>query len=147
MEEWKPCSHSIAIKLERISRTCKHFCLFLKHNHVFMSLKTLVFTLMLGLLSACQSSSTQTSKALYQHIGKQIREERLAQGLSQQQLADAVGMTQSSLSLIEDGLATPIHTKIIAIQEHLHMQFEFDGPYHTIEAYLEAARSASAEGK
>ena len=90
---------------------------------------------------ACQSQNGPVSKDMYHHIGQQIRAERLAQGISQQELADEVGMTQSSLSLIEDGLATPIHTKIIAIQKHLDLTFELNGPYHTIEEYLEAAQA------
>lgn len=105
-----------------------------------MALKTLVYMLMLCLLVACQSMGSTSSSEMYRHIGQQIRAERLAQGISQQQLADEVNMTQSSLSLIEDGLATPIHTKIIAIQKYLNLTFELNGPYHTIEEYLEAAQ-------
>jgi len=106
-----------------------------------MALKISVYSLILCLLVACQSATSTSSSEMYRHIGQQIRTERLAQGISQQQLADEVGMTQSSLSLIEDGLATPIHTKILAIQEHLKLTFELNGPYHTIEAYLEAAQT------
>ena len=105
-----------------------------------MTWKIIVWSLMLCLLVACQSPTASNSKDMYQDIGQQIRTQRLAKGLSQQQLADEVGMTQNSLSLIEDGLATPIHTKIIAIQQHLDFTFQFNGPYKTIEEYLEAAQ-------
>lgn len=91
---------------------------------------------------ACQQNTEDKTLNAYQHIGIQIRQERLAHGLSQQQLADAVGMTQTSLSLIEDGLATPIHTKIIAIQDYLSMTFELDDKHQTIEEYLKAAEQA-----
>ncbi|WMX13030.1 helix-turn-helix transcriptional regulator [Aureispira sp. CCB-E] len=91
-----------------------------------------------NLFIACEAAQKQDlGKDFYKSIGAQIREERLQKGISQQDLADAVGVTQNGLSLIEDGLATPIHTKLIAIQNYLDVKFKFNGKYATIEEYLE----------
>ncbi|WP_052599259.1 helix-turn-helix domain-containing protein [Aureispira sp. CCB-QB1] len=91
-----------------------------------------------NLFIACEATQKQDlGKDFYKSIGAQIREERLQKGISQQDLADAVGVTQNGLSLIEDGLATPIHTKLIAIQNYLDVKFKFNGKYATIEEYLE----------
>ncbi|WP_264791576.1 helix-turn-helix domain-containing protein [Aureispira anguillae] len=99
-----------------------------------------IFLLVFGMyvLMACSGSSKGTTdRDFYQDIGGQIREQRLNKGISQQDLADAVGITQNGLSLIEDGLATPIHTKLIAIQDYLDVKFKINGKYATIEEYLE----------
>jgi ribosome-binding protein aMBF1 (putative translation factor) len=96
----------------------------------------LAFTL--NLVTACESSKKKDlGDDFYKSIGAQIREERLQKGISQQDLADVVGVTQNGMSLIEDGLATPIHTKLIAIQDYLEVEFKFNGKHTTIEAYLE----------
>lgn len=87
-------------------------------------------------LMACGGSATIDDRSFYKNIGSQIRKERLLKGLSQQALADSVSITQNSLSLIEDGLATPIHTKLINIQTVLNVKFEIDGKHTTIEDYL-----------
>lgn len=91
-----------------------------------------------NLFIACEATEKKDLNTdFYKTIGAQIREARLQQGVSQQELADAVGVTQNGLSLIEDGLATPIHTKLIAIQNYLEVQFKFNGKYTSIEVYLE----------
>jgi ribosome-binding protein aMBF1 (putative translation factor) len=90
-----------------------------------------------NLFMACESSKkTDLNEDFYKTIGAQIREVRLQKGISQQDLADEVGVTQNGLSLIEDGLATPIHTKLIAIQNYLDVKFKFNGEHTTIEEYL-----------
>jgi len=94
-----------------------------------------------NLFVACESSKKKDLNAdFYKTIGAQIREERLQKGISQQDLADAVGITQNGMSLIEDGLATPIHTKLIAIQNYLDVKFKLNGEHTTIEAYLESTK-------
>jgi ribosome-binding protein aMBF1 (putative translation factor) len=92
-----------------------------------------------NLFIACEATEKKDlNPDFYKTIGAQIREERLQQGVSQQDLADAVGVTQNGLSLIEDGMATPIHTKLIAIQKHLNVKFKLNGKYTTIEEYLKS---------
>lgn len=59
-------------------------------------------------------------------LGEQIRTERIRQRYSQTELAAAVGMSSEALSMIEDGLAEPIHEKIFAIQRFLNVQFAWD---------------------
>lgn len=129
---------NLKVKLLKIILECKHFCLFLKQNIVFMWYRIFLLVFVANLFIACGASEKKDLNTdFYKTIGAQIREERLLQGVSQQDLADAVGVTQNGLSLIEDGLATPIHTKLIAIQNYLNVKFKFNGKYTTIEAYLE----------
>ena len=109
-----------------------------------MPVKILLLVIGLFVFVGCNSTNEQKMEAsFYQTIGSQIREQRLSKGLSQQELADAVGITQNGLSLIEDGLATPIHTKLIAIQDYLGVTFIIDGKYSKIEDYLKETQ----EGK
>lgn len=93
------------------------------------------FLLVLG--AACgRKAPPKLDAQFYKSIGFQIREQRILKGISQQELADAVEITQNGLSLIEDGLATPIHTKLIAIQDFLGVEFKIEGQYTRIEDYL-----------
>ena len=102
-----------------------------------MLLRIYLLVLVVGVFSACGSGNKDKSNSeYYKSIGLQIREERLARGISQQELANAVGISQNGLSLIEDGLATPIHTKIIAIQNYFGVEFEVDQDHTHIEAYM-----------
>lgn len=96
-------------------------------------LKNLLLFAWLTLICACNSTKTVDS-SFYKSIGEQIRENRIEQGISQDELAEAVGLSQNSLSLIEDGLATPIHDKILDIQFYLEAEFVVEGK--KIEAYL-----------
>ena len=115
----------------------KHFCLFMKHKIVFSLLRIFLLVLIVSILGACgNANEKKLDGEFYKAIGHQIREQRLLKGISQQELADAVGVTQNSLSLIEDGLATPIHTKLIAIQDYLEVEFKINGKYSKIEDYL-----------
>ncbi len=100
--------------------------------------KIVLLTCLAFLLTCCQAKTTLSETELYKSIGSQIRTERLKQGISQQQLADEVGLTQSSLSLIEDGLATPIHNKLLDIERYLKMTVELQGPHKTIQEYVDA---------
>ncbi len=92
--------------------------------------------LLVFLLQSCTPSEGTDATNFYKTVGSQIRKERLERGLSQQDLADSVNITQNSLSLIEDGLATPIHTKLIDIQNFLDVKFEINDKYADIEDYL-----------
>ena len=93
------------------------------------------FVVILG--TSCRSKEApKLDPQFYKSIGFQIREQRILKGISQQELADAVEITQNGLSLIEDGLATPIHTKLIAIQDYLDVEFIIDGKQTRIEDYL-----------
>jgi DNA-binding XRE family transcriptional regulator len=85
----------------------------------FFSLKIL-FLLSFLLLYGCKDKPKTIS------IGEQIRQARLKQNLSQSELAKAVGLDAANLSLIEDGLATPIRPKIEAIQNFLQTNFVWD---------------------
>lgn len=95
--------------------------------------KLLLFAWLTLICVACNSNKT-ADPDFYRSIGEQIREHRIEQGISQQELAEAVGLSQSALSLIEDGLATPIHDKILDIQFYLETEFIVEGK--KIEAYL-----------
>lgn len=129
---------NLKVKLLKIILECKHFCLFLKQNIVFMWYRIFLLVFVANLFMACESSKKKDlNEDFYKTIGAQIREVRLQKGISQQDLADEVGVTQNGLSLIEDGLATPIHTKLIAIQNYLDVKFKFNGKHTTIEEYLE----------
>lgn len=86
---------------------------------------------------SCQNSAPQLPPAFYKSIGNQIRTIRIEKGMTQQALADSVGITQNGLSLIEDGLATPIHTKLVDIENFLNTTFVIDGEQISIEHYLE----------
>ncbi|MFK7798223.1 MAG: helix-turn-helix domain-containing protein [Aureispira sp.] len=103
-----------------------------------MSCKIILLTCWVLLLFACQGQTTVEDAEIYKSIGEQIRTERLKQGISQQQLADEVGITQGSLSLIEDGLATPIHNKLLDIETYLGMTVLLKGPHKTIQEYVNA---------
>lgn len=128
---------NLKVKLLKIILGCKHFCLFLKHKIVFMLSRIFLLVLGMYVLIACKGANVEESNQnFYKSIGVQIREQRLNKGISQQDLADAVGISQNGLSLIEDGLATPIHTKLIAIQDYLDITFKINGKYTTIEEYL-----------
>jgi len=129
---------NLKVKLLKIILECKHFCLFLKQKIVFMWYRIFLLVFASILVIACEMSQKKNlGDDFYKTIGAQIREERLQKGISQQDLADAIGVTQNGLSLIEDGLATPIHTKLISIQNYLDVKFKFNGQYATIEEYLD----------
>jgi len=89
----------------------------------------LFFFLLLSMLVVCSCNSAKNTdsydvltKEQYRSIGEQIRKERINKGMTQQQLAEGVSLSQNALSLIEDGLATPIQHKIVAIEEYLGIE-------------------------
>ncbi len=75
----------------------------------------------LGLLQlSCSSPNTNSSSPeVYTQLGEKIRTERIKKGLSQEQLAEAIGMSLKNLKLVEEGLATPVEAKIQAMEEYL----------------------------
>lgn len=101
-----------------------------------MRILLLMFSLLV--LFACSTpKEKKLDRAFYKTVGFQIREQRLLKDLTQQEFADEVGLTQNGLSLIEDGLATPIHSKLISIQDYLGVVFKIEGKYERIEDYLD----------
>jgi ribosome-binding protein aMBF1 (putative translation factor) len=87
-----------------------------------MMKKNIEFVIVLFLLTvlfSCQSKKS-VSNFSYQNpnnnVGEVIRKQRIVKGITQEELANAINISQNSLSLIEDGLATPIHYKIKEIE-------------------------------
>lgn len=80
------------------------------------------FSILFLFLASCKSSKpSKTELETYRMIGEKIRTERIKRGMTQAELSKAVGLSQNSLSLIEDGLATPIEHKIEAIENYLQL--------------------------
>ena len=84
----------------------------------FVILYTYLVLMVVGV--ACKNQPKEPT------LGEQIRAERIRQHHSQAELAAAVGMSAEALSMIEDGLAEPIHEKIFAIQNYLNVRFAWD---------------------
>jgi ribosome-binding protein aMBF1 (putative translation factor) len=78
------------------------------------------------LLISCSNSKLTTMSYKIPSLGEQIRQYRLYKGISQEDLAKAIQISQNSLSLIEDGLATPLHNKITAIEAFLEVELVRD---------------------
>ncbi len=74
---------------------------------------------------ACGSKQNVVNPPL-NPIGEQIRKVRLAQQISQQQLADSLGVSAVSLSLIEDGFASPLPYKLKQMEQILNTKFDWD---------------------
>ena len=106
--------------------------------------RLILMMILISLFMACSNENeVKMGKQFYVSVGEQIREHRISIGLSQQELADSVNITQNSLSLIEDGLATPIHTKLILIQDFFDVKFKINGKYAKIEEYLKEKSEAA----
>jgi transcriptional regulator with XRE-family HTH domain len=59
---------------------------------------------------------------LYAHVGRRVREVRIRESLTQSQLADAVGLTRSSIANLEAGRQRiPLHL-LVWIAEILHVK-------------------------
>jgi DNA-binding XRE family transcriptional regulator len=86
------------------------------------------FLILFFFLASCTTSKpSPKEQEIYQAIGEKIRTERIKRGMTQAELSAAVGMSQNSLSLIEDGLATPIEHKIEAIEDYMGIDLiDFD---------------------
>ena len=84
--------------------------------------KNIEFVIVLFLLTvlfSCQSNKSVSNLSYQQpnnNMGEVIRKQRIVKGITQEELAKAINISQNSLSLIEDGLATPIHYKIKKIE-------------------------------
>lgn len=65
-------------------------------------------------LHSCKQSPTA--------VGERIRAARLERQMSQSQLATAVGMSQDALSLVEDGLASPVPEKLGELEKVLGVE-------------------------
>ena len=84
-----------------------------------------IFLFCFNFLILISCSNTDPNSSVLHKIGEQIRAARIEKGISQEELANAIEMTQSSLSLIEDGLATPVQEKLVAIETYLGVRFEY----------------------
>ena len=80
------------------------------------------FLSLLGLWACQAAGPSPEEQAKLVRLGEQIRQARLASGLSQRDLAEAAELNQDNLSLIEDGLASPTPAKIIRLQEILGVE-------------------------
>ncbi len=78
-----------------------------------------------GLGLGCNSKQN-VSTANFNGIGEQIRKARLGRELSQEQLADSIQISAAALSLIEDGLASPLPHKLKQIKLILNSHFDWD---------------------
>jgi ribosome-binding protein aMBF1 (putative translation factor) len=87
-----------------------------------------LFVILLFVLSfvSCKTASELPIVKKMPSIGEQIRYERISKGLSQKELADAVKLSAEVLSLVEDGLATPLPSKVAAIQEYLGIELVYN---------------------
>ena len=83
----------------------------------------LLFLTLSAFLYSCLPLKASQTKCDYRSIGTQIRKHRVIKGYSVKELADAVQMSEQSLLLVEKGLATPIYTKLISLQEVLNAEF------------------------
>lgn len=75
--------------------------------------------LLVVLLQSCGSSKTDNNQD--RAVGEQIRQARLKKGISQAEMATALGISQNAVSLIEDGFAAPIHTRHKEIEDYLQI--------------------------
>lgn len=57
-------------------------------------------------------------------IGKSIKEKRIEQGLSQQKLADLIGVTHASISYWENGINIPNVLDVWKIADALNMSID-----------------------
>lgn len=58
-------------------------------------------------------------------FGKRLREIRTKQGLTQQQLADRVGLTKTSISCYESGSRTPTLDTLIDLANELNIELSY----------------------
>ncbi|MGB3181603.1 MAG: helix-turn-helix transcriptional regulator [Cyclobacteriaceae bacterium] len=101
------------------------------------------------------SYTTASDKRLEQYIGDFIKHHRLQQNRSQQEVADAAGLSRSTLSLLERGEAGNIETliRILRVLDQLHIfsTFEVNEPISPIalakmqEAKRERARKSGSK--
>lgn len=84
-----------------------------------------VLTFGLFLFSSCSQTRFLKSKTLNAEIslGEQIKKVRINRGVTLQALASAADMSVESLELVESGLATPMPSKMVVLQEYLNAEF------------------------
>ncbi len=81
--------------------------------------------LCLFILSSCNTNESLPVKP--NGIGDQIRSARESTGVSQQELANAVGLTNEHIKTIEKGFAVPTRDIIVEIEETLGVEIILDG--------------------
>ncbi len=74
----------------------------------------------------------------YKDIGRRIKVARKEKSMSQEKLAEAVGVNPTHISHIENGKGTPSVAVLIRIMNHLHIEpnWLFCGNVETTEATL-----------
>ncbi len=79
----------------------------------------------LGIVYSCQMESTKINISP-PHIGIQIQEARDRVGISQEQLAETLGLTLNNIKTIEEGKAVPTRDIIVEIEERLGCEIVLD---------------------
>jgi predicted transcriptional regulator len=83
----------------------------------------LLFLTLSAFFYSCLPVKASHANCDYLSIGTQIKKQRIKKGYSVKELANAVKMSEQSLLLVEKGLATPIYSKLISLQELLNAEF------------------------
>lgn len=89
-------------------------------------LLVIYLTLSLTYLSSCTNTETLPVDTLKGHVGEQIKTARLNTGVSQTELATAVGLKKENIATIEQGFAVPTRDIIIEIEETLGIEIVLD---------------------
>jgi transcriptional regulator with XRE-family HTH domain len=66
------------------------------------------------------------AEALYEDIARQVAEQRTARGLSQRELADLCGTTQSAIARLERGLRPPRIDTLLTIALALDCELQVE---------------------
>lgn len=75
-------------------------------------------------LSSCGKTDSLPTKP--DDVGFQIKKARMSMDISQQDLAQAVGLSQENLATIEKGVAVPTRDIIVEIEETLGIEIILD---------------------
>lgn len=84
----------------------------------------LIIFIALGFSSSC--NKTENLPTTPDGIGQQIKEARMNIGVSQEELASAIGLSKENLQTIEKGVAVPTRDIIVEIEETLGIEIILD---------------------
>lgn len=90
-------------------------------RHYILYLSIFVFT---GTLFSCNQKETLPVKPY--GIGDQIKKARINTGVSQKDLATAIGLSKENIQTIESGVAVPTRDIIVEIEETLGVEIILD---------------------
>lgn len=83
---------------------------------------SLIFVIVISLSNFAAVDEKTIARELYSAVGKKIRSHRTDKGFSQEQIAEAVHLTRTSIVNIEKGRQrTPLHL-LFAIARFLHIE-------------------------